>query len=258
MSLPSLLPGGVRIPAYHFSVDDVFDMIASAETDCAVADRPPFRFLLDLAQSHCTVTDLYVFLRGRQRDRSYSLHDVSSFACRQLARLDGLRFGPHGRDYALPPHAQSLLEQDRSLTELYRAISRFCDSSKLSRWVRLHEFSECYEIAPLFLERGVSALLLTDKPAVTYRLGGLHKAALIENGWTEENGLCFIRSHLRLERCQAEGLSVSEVCSQAAKIVDRCGFVVLFTHEVSLANPRVREMARACIESLANAGVRSC
>ena len=47
--------------------------------------------------------------------------------------------------------------------------------------------------------------LLTDKPIVTYRLDGLHKAALIEKGWTEKNGLALIRSHLRFERCLGEG-----------------------------------------------------
>ena len=256
MSSDLIIPGGMRPPGYHFSVDDFFaSLVNPPETGSAIADRPIFRFILDLAQSHGTITHLYVLLRDTKG--SGSLHDLSDFTCKQLSEFGELRFGPHGQDYVSAPHAQTLIEQEKTFIDLYRAIGRFCQASRFSRWVRLHYFSESYDLAPLFLERRVSALLLTDKPIVTYRLDGLHKEALIEKGWTEKNGLALIRSHLRFERCVAEGLSISEVCAHAANIVDRYGFVVLFTHEVDLANPRVREMVRACIGSLATAGVRS-
>jgi hypothetical protein len=258
MSLSRPMPDGVKAPVYHFSVDDVFaSLVAPVESGPAFADQPVIRFLLDLAQSHGTQTDLYVFLRDPPGDVSRSLYDLPDSVCAQIAQLDGLRFGPHARDDASAPHAQTIIEQEATLVELYSAIARFCNPSRQSNWVRLHYFSECYEIAPLLLSHGVSALLLTDRPAVTYRLDDAHKAALIEKDWTEKNGLAFIRSHLRFESCLAEGLSIAEVCARAANIVDRCGFVVLFTHEVDLANPHVRKMAQACIQSLAGVGVRS-
>lgn len=252
------MPKGVTAPAYHFSVDDVFaSLFAPAEAKQAVTDQPAIRFLLELTQSYGTQTDLYVFLHDPPEDRTRDLRRVPDFVCAQVSRLEGLRFGPHGRNYISPPHAETLARQEATLRELYAAIARFCDSAKLSRWVRLHYFSECYEMAPVFLEHGAEALLLTDKPAITYRLDESLKAELIEKGWTTKDGLAFIRSHMRFETCVAEGLSIAEVCARAEKIVEETGFVVLFTHEVDLADPRVREMASACLKTLAEAGARS-
>lgn len=252
------MPKGVTAPAYHFSVDDVFpSLFAPAETKQAVADQPAIRFLLDLTQSYGTQTDLYVFLRDPPGDQARDLSRVPDFVCTQVSRLEGLRFGPHGRDYISPPHAETFARQEATLRELYAAIGRFCDSSNLSRWVRLHYFSECHEMAPVFLEHGASALLLTDKPAITYRLDEARKADLIEKGWTTKDGLAFIRSHLRFETCVAEGLSIPQVCARAEKIIETTGFVVLFTHEVDLADPRVREMASACLKTLTEGGARS-
>jgi hypothetical protein len=252
------MPNGVTAPAYHFSVDDVFSsLFAPAETKQTVADQPAIRFLLDLTQSYGTQTDLYAFLHDPPEDQARDLSRLPDFVCTQVSRLEGLRFGPHGRDYISPPHAETLAQQATTLRELYVAIGRFCDSSKLSRWVRLHYFSECYEMAPVFLQHGAEALLLTDKPAITYRLDEGLKADLIGKGWTAKDGLAFIRSHMRFETCVAEGLSIAEVCARAEKIVEETGFVVLFTHEVDLADPRVREMASACLKTLAQAGARS-
>lgn len=258
MSLSPPLPDGAKCPAYHFSVDDVFEsLLAPVEHHRAIADQPVIRFLLNLAQLHGTQTDLYVFLTDPPGAGSRSLHHLPDPVCVGLAALDGLRFGPHGRDYETAPHAQTLAEQERTVLALYDAIARFCSRSKLSRWVRLHYFSECYELAPVLLAHGVKALLLTDKPAITYRLGDAHKAALIGKSWTEKNELAFIRSHLRFERCLAEGLSIRDVCARAGAIVDRFGFVVLFTHEIDLANPHIRDMTQECIRSLDTGGVRS-
>jgi hypothetical protein len=252
------LPDGIKYPVYQFSVDDVFEsLLAPAENGRRIADQTVIRFLLDLAEAHGTETDLYLFLSDPPQAGSRSLHHLPDTNCADLARLDGLRFGPHARHYDAAPHAETLAEQEATLRELYSAITRFCPPSKLSRWVRLHYFSECYEAAPLLLAQGVRALLTTDRPAITYRLGDAHKAELIETGWTEKNGMAFIRSHLRFEHCLAEGLSIPEVCARAGEIVDRFGFVVLFTHEIDLANSHIRDMAKECIRSLDAAGVRS-
>lgn len=251
------LPNDMTGPAYHFSVDDVFDSLAGPmDGGQGLPDQPVIRFLLDLAQAYGTETDLYVFLRDPSDKGGRSLWDLPDAACAELDGLDGVRFGPHGLDAEVPPYAQSLEDQERMIGEISSALARFCRPEKLCRWVRLHYFSECYEIAPVLRARGVEALLMTDKPAITYRLGERHKAALADKGWTTENGLYFIRSHMRFESCVAEGLTAAEVCRRVEEIIACFGFVVLFTHEIDLLDPRVRDLAEACIASLTSAGVR--
>ena len=41
----------------------------------------------------------------------------------------------------------------------YLAIAHFVGPRQASRWVRLHYFSECFELAPFWRDKGVEALL---------------------------------------------------------------------------------------------------
>ena len=160
----------IPLPFYHFSVDDVFASLLEMP-DCESVPVPQMlRFLVDLHQSYGTQTDLYVFLQGTCGRRPRSLLDLSSRVCARVNALPGIRFGPHALDYATAPYAQSLEEQRRTFDELYRAIAHFVGPRQASRWVRLHYFSECFELAPFWRDKGVEALLLTDKEAIAYRL----------------------------------------------------------------------------------------
>ena len=76
-------------------------------------------------------------------------------------------------------------------------------------------------------------------------------------GATVYNGLPMVRSHLRLERCVAEGMSERQAMRLAERAVEQHGFVVLFTHEVDLGNEQVRSLAAACIGHLTEQGVQA-
>lgn len=240
---------------FHFSIDDVFGgLIDLSDADVSPARLPLFAFTEALA-AEGAVTDLYLFRSGPDRDgRIRRLDEVSEGAARRLRGLAGVRFGPHAENYATAPHAQPIAAQRRTMAGLFSAIGRLSRAGQRSRWLRLHYFSECYELAPLWHAHGVEALLATDKPALAYRLPAAARAELGLTGRTSFAGIDFVRSHLRLESFAAEAGDPPRFLARIDQALASHGFATLFTHEVELADPRVRGLAIAAVRHLAARG----
>lgn len=109
-----------------------------------------------------------------------------------------IRFGPHALDSTTPPHTQTLAAQQEFCESFYNHIHRFAGRELASRWVRLHYFSDCCELATFFRSRQVDALLTTDKPALRYRLPVSQNEQLARQSDTEFASNHFVRSHVRL------------------------------------------------------------
>ncbi len=240
---------------FHFSIDDVFDcLVELSERGSPAEAQPVLAFCRALAEKGA-LTDLYCFRRGPGPDGAiWRLDDLSPEACDSLRRLEGVRFGPHAEDYATAPHAQTLDEQTRTFEGLFRALGRFAGEEQRARWLRLHYFSECHEIAPLWQAHGVEALLTTDKPAIAYRLPPPERETLARQGSVMVGGLRFIRSHLRLETFAAEAADPPRFLARVDAALETHGFVTLFTHEIDLADARVRALALASIRHLVARG----
>jgi hypothetical protein len=246
---PPGLPAG---PCFHFSVDDVFALLFARPDG-----SEPLRFLLSLGADLGVASHLYLFQRGEAGGRPQSLDDLAEAQRAFLREQTCLLFGPHALDYATRPYEQSVDGQRATFSALFAQIGRFAARQQSSPLLRLHFFSECLELAPWFLESGVTGLLLTDKAALTYRLGSEAKGQLMASGWTEHEGLALVTSHLRFERCLADGMPPSAVLEMAREIIGRHGFVTLFTHEVDLHSEDLRAMIRVVLAGLRALGVAS-
>lgn len=220
-------------------------------------DAQPFLAFCSQLAAEGAITDLYLFRRMHGIDgRVRSLDEVANpLAIDALAGLAGVRFGPHAEDYATAPHAQALDRQAATMRGLFNVISRLALPEARARWVRLHYFSECFEIAPVFREHGVEALLTTDKPALTWRMGPRQAEELGRLGRTEANGLAMIRSHLRLENFVGEADDPARFLARIDEALDSHGFVTLFTHETDMADVRVRTLALASVRHFARRGI---
>lgn len=236
-----------RRPYYHFSVDDVFDsFIEVSDSRLALFDHPFFQFLKNIHDEFGAIVSLYLFYQNTIRGTLRTLAEVSDANKEVLNRSSWLRLGPHGLDYALPPYAQSSVEQARIFDAIYGEIDRFAGKGERSKWVRLHHFSESYELAQYFRPKGVSALLSTDKEAVSYRMPGYARERLRDEGAVSYEGMTFVRTHFRVEALVGERTSSPhEVQRTLASCLTRRGYAVVMTHEYELARPEVRAMTAA-------------
>ncbi len=241
---------------FHFSIDDVFDCVLQlSDWNLSVREQPLLAFLDELHQESGAKTDLYVFSAAALADgRVRRLADVSDRAVEVLAGAAAFRWGPHARCYATAPHAQAVDDATRTFAELNADIARIASSDRRADWVRLHYFSEVFELAPLWRAAGITALMTTDRPAICYRLPATARASLVATGRAEHNGIGFVTSHLRLEFFAGDAADPARFAARLDSAFDRHGFVTVFTHEADLVDPRIRVLARTAFRHAARRG----
>lgn len=232
-------------PCFHFSVDDVFDsLIEVSERGTPLFTHPFFAFLNDLHRAFGVAVDLYLFLAQKNGGRTRTLAGVSDHIRAELQAARWLRLGPHGLDRDTPPHVQAPAAQRRVFDAIYREIERFAGPGKTTSWVRLHFFSESYDITDYWRERGVTTLLLTDKPAVAYRLPLAKRTVLARSGVAAYRGMTLRRTHERVEKLVRD--TASGIRERFDRHLDRHGFLCVLTHENALRDQQVRCLCRTC------------
>lgn len=224
----------------HFSVDDVLDCLLDVSDSCRDPfEHPILGFLKGIHERFAIEVDLYLFYGEGAGGRGRSLADVASRLRPIFQAHPWIRWGPHALDHATPPHTQPVDKQRSFCDATYAEIARFAGDHRTSRWVRLHYFSEAIELASYFRNRGVEALLTTDKPAVSYRLPPPETDRLRCQGEVEYGGIRFVRSQLRMENLVGLDDGQLEASLENHCPAGRCA--VVFTHEYELARPEVRE-----------------
>jgi len=138
---------------------------------------------------------------------------------------------------------------------IYNQIDRFAGKDMYCSWVRLHYFSELYEQGPYFAEKGVTALLTTDRPAGSYRMGEEVASQLNTFGFSRFNSTNFIRTHFRLEDFANARLSEGEIREEFVRTIKQYGFIVMLAHEYELTRPEVRSMLIQVMNVLKSLGV---
>ena len=236
----------VTKPFYHFSVDDVFDvLIEVTDRKLELFTHPFFRFLKEMHDEFGMQTSLYLFFQKEIDGSVRTLREVTDVHRTALQASQWLRFGPHTLDYAHSPYAQMPTEQVKIFDTIYKEINRFAGSDVRARWVRLHYFSESYELADYFHKKGVEALFTTDKDAISYRIPDEEiKSDLARRGYVDYRGMTIIRSHGRIENLESNETSEARF----SQLLSSPGFCIFFTHEVDCASLQIqnhiRHMAR--------------
>ena len=121
-----------------------------------------------------------------------------------------------------------------------------------TNYVRLHHYSESYELAEYFKEKGVRALFTTDKPIVSHRMPDRNRLDLIEKGYTNYNQLSFVRTDFRVENFANESLEFYDIQSIFDKTVKRYSSIIIYAHEYEFKRTEVYDMLKICIEILDN------
>lgn len=246
------------MPFYHFSIDDVFiSLMEVSDKRISLFEHPFFDFLRQMHKDFDTNTDLYVFYRQKLNGIMRTLTEVCESLKSDFTENSWLRLGPHSLDEGTPPYTQSLGDQVKIVNSLCAEIERFAGINALSKWLRLHHFSEQYELAEQFHARGIQVLLSTDKEATSYCLPADRRDHLKANGIVNYRGMTFVRSHLRIETLVGRGISPNQGCKILESLFTIPGWAVIFTHESEVSRPEVRAMTKALLSFCKERGVYS-
>lgn len=245
-------------PFFHLSVDDVLaGLLTTSDRGHALASDAMIGALDRLHAEFEMSVDLYLFGESRLQGKQRALGELSAAVTTDLAARQWLRFGPHAANAETPPHRQAIPDLCTTLRRLFETIDGLVGPAARSSWVRLHEFSEAYEAAPMLAEHGVEALLTTDKPMVSWRLPAAERDILRRRGRVHYRDIDFVRSHLRVELLVAEGVDRPVLLDRVRNIVDAHGFLVIFTHEICFSDPRMTAMLHDLLDICRALGLRS-
>jgi hypothetical protein len=245
-------------PFFHLSVDDVFEsLVTASDRGDALATDAMIGALDRLHAEFGMPVDLYLFAEGRLHGLRRTLDELSAAVATDLRARPWLRFGPHAANPETPPHEQTIPDLHATLQRLFAIIERLAGPTAKSSWVRLHEFSEAHEAAPILAAHGVEALLTTDKPVVSWRLPPAERELLGQCGRVRFRDIAFVRSHLRVEKLIADGVDRVELPDRLRSIVDAHGFLTIFTHETCFNDARTIRMLHDLLEACHGLGLRS-
>ncbi len=221
----------------HFSVDDVFNsLIEVTDKNIKLKDHWFFSQFYKLWKKYKISTGLYLFYEGRVKGKLRNLQEVKSI--KNEMRNNWLFFGPHAYNFESPPHKFSPNIQKKHLSKVYKEIRRFTGNKCLTKKVRLHEYSESFELKKFFQKHNTTNLFTTDKSVGAHRLPKKNKKELLNFGKTTYKKLNFIRTDLRIEL-----LAKSNKFSREKKIFEilkNRDFLTFYSHENELKKKKNR------------------
>ena len=246
-----------REKTYHLSVDDVFVSLAEVvDRDIGLFDHPVFTFLQSIHERFGIDIDLYLFGEGEASGHRRTLGDLAGQLHDELCEVPWIHFGPHALNYETRPYDQTLEELIMTFDSIYEQIDWLSGKTARSRCLRLHYFSECFEAIPYLRSKGIEVLYLTDRPAVSYNLPATQTTLLQESGAVVVDGMSLQRSFPRIESLVTLDLSNLKLATMLRDYVQLYGYVALFTHEINLADAKVRDLIFRCLLQLENLGAK--
>ncbi len=257
--IAALLPSQfVTTPWYHFSVDDVFDsLIEITLKDITLFEHPFFALMKEMHDIYNVQVDLELFW-GKEIDGVfYTLREMKDVRKEIAEHGSWLRFGPHAYNYMVAPFEQTPAEQIEVFDNIYNEIDRFAGRQFYATWVRLHYYSESYELASYFKARGVTALFSTDREAGSHRMPSEIAQSLLQTGFATYENAHFIRTQFRVEVLTNHRDREEDLRGMFEDALLRFGYIIFYSHEYEFARSEVRNMFRTIFKVLDRLGVVS-
>lgn len=245
-------------PWYHFSVDDVFDsLIEVTIKNIPLFKHPFFSFMKEMHDLYGSQIDLELFYEKEIDGVVYTLSDVRDLSKEIMESGNWIRFAPHAQNYMIAPFEQTLEEQELIFDKIYFEIDRFAGNLFYAKWVRLHYYSESYELATYFKSKGVTALFSTDREVGSHRMSELVAKSLLELGFASYEEANFIRTQYRVEVFTNRRQSEEDLRLLFLDSLEKYGYIIFYSHEYEFARSEVRSMTRKAFKVLHEIGVES-
>ncbi len=243
-------------PRFHFSIDDVFDsLIEATDRDIPLFEHPYFAMLLRLHKARKVTVGLHLFYEKHIGGKLRNLSEVRDLRGELAEHGNWLFFGPHALNFETPPYSQSPACQITAFEKIYNEIDRFAGSDCYCQWVRLHYYSESFELAEYFAKKGVSALFATDRPALSHRMTPEVRQALANDGLAIYEGMAFLRTHFRVEFFANDRVGKDEMKALMSAALEKHGIVVVYTHEYEFARREVCASLAMAFDALHELGI---
>ena len=244
---------------YHFSIDDSFNaLIEATDRKIPLIKHPYFKYLYELHRKYGVKVSLYLFYRskhkGAWRDLS-QIRDITKEVVDEKGEV-WLKFGPHALDTDTVPHSQSPSDQEITFERIYGEIDRFAGRATYARFVRLHYYSESYELAEYFRSKGVEALFSTERDVGSYRMPAEVGESLKGVGHATYKKMHFIRTQFRVEFFKDENLRKEDIKSRFQESLKKYGCVIFYTHECELVKSDIKKILNQSLEALEELGMK--
>lgn len=245
-----ILPAPAKTnPLYHLSVDDVFDsLIEISLTGESLFDHWFFKYFQTLHNKFGTELDLYLFFQKRINNKLYTLKDVDDRVKSELHENQWIRFGPHALNYDTAPYNQSARELISTFDMIYQEIERFAGKNMFSSYVRLHFYSEMFELSSYFKKKGVKALFSTDRPVISYRLPEKEKELLESFGSVKYKGINFVRTLFRTEYLVDDKVNLPALFNKFDQMINQEKLIVFYAHETELKRKSVQNLTSKLVK----------
>lgn len=243
---------------YHFSIDDVFDsLIDATDRGIPLFEQPMFALLKEMHDTYGTHVGLNLFFQKEIDGKIRSLTEVRDLHAELITGGGWLKFAPHALDFDTAPYDQQPSEQIKTFDCIYDEIDRFAGKEFYARWIRLHYYSESYELAAYFTSRGVQALFSTDRPVGSHRMPDDIKKALSTVGCATYQGMNFIRTQFRIEFFVDQKLESDAIRKLIQHSLDIYGYIIIYTHEYEFSRPEIQDMIRLTFQILSDSSLVS-
>ena len=222
----------------HFSIDDVFKSLIEV-TDKKIPLKKHWFFsqIYKLWKKYNIRTGLYIFYKGKINGKNRYLTEIRNL--KNELKDNWIYFGPHALDHNSPPHKFSINDQKEHVNKIYDQIYRFAGKKNITKKVRLHEYSECYELQRLFKKHKVNTLFSTDKNVGSHRLPKKYKTDLVLTGETKYNNMYFRRTDFRIENLDK---NINKNYIKFYNISKKRKFITIYSHEYELKKKNIKKI----------------
>lgn len=235
---------------FHYSIDDVHlalhDLLSSN-----INNNFLLKDLRSLYLSHNLKTSLYLFQNFFYKNKTFNLNDLHGFELDLNLKDDWLFFGPHAWNFESPPYESSKDENIYSFNKIYEFIESNL-KNKTAASVRLHYYSECFNLKQYFFDKNVNELFITDKQNYSHTLSKEYIEEIKKNGYCFVDGLRMTRTHFRVEDIANKRLTKDQIISNFEKIYKKIDRIIIYSHEYEHRRPEVIDYLYLCIDILTN------
>ena len=107
-------------------------------------------------------------------------------------------FGPHVLNSSTPPFKQNKTQQIKTFNGIYKEIDRFASTKNRCKYIRLHHYSESYQLNNYWKQNKIKGLFSTDILG-SHTMPNYISKKLINYGNAEYKSTLFIKTDFRVE-----------------------------------------------------------
>jgi len=226
-----------EIKELHFSIDDVFNsLVEISEKKIPLKKHYFFKELYKIWKKYKIKTGLNVFFENTINNKSKSLKNVRKMS-KELSE-NWIYFNFHALKPSLPPYKQKTDDQKKTFEKITNEIKRFAGKKYLSKYVRLHHYSESFELSNFFKKYKIKGVFTTDRKIGSHRMPKKNSNELLHQGKTIYNNIHFYRTDLRIEWL-ANSKNDKILKHRIRKVLNKKNRIIIYSHEYEFKRKKI-------------------